>query len=191
MGCGQEIIQNYWILYRDIIIDSDLRKLKKENEIYLISTKSIPIFIKLIEDSKILENKNSSNDQVIEQLEISLSDLFSRNEYRPEKGIKIYSKYAVCKDIIYENDDEKNEFIMVKKNFIKKIGKTGEKNVLLKLEKNKNQIYFPDDKLSLDFIYKRKGICKFVDQTTNIEENKNNYQENISFDQKEKSFKRK
>ena len=45
------------------------------------------------------------------------------------------------------------------------------------IEKNKNQIYFPDDELSLDFIYKRKGICKFVDQTTNIEENKNNYQE--------------
>ena len=44
MGCNQEIIQDYWILYRDIIIDSDLRKLKKENEIYLISTKSIPIF---------------------------------------------------------------------------------------------------------------------------------------------------
>ena len=188
MGCGQEIMKNYSILYRDIIIDSDLRKLKKENEIYLISTKSIPNFIKLIEDSKILENKNSSNDQVMEQLEISLSDLFFRNEYRPEKGIKIYSKFADCKDIMYENDDEKNEFIMVKKNFIEKIGKAGEKNVLLKLEKNKNQIYFPDDELSLDFIYKRKGICKFVDLTTSIEENKNNYQENISFDQKEKSF---
>ena len=42
MGCNQEIIKNYWLLYRDIIIDSDLRKLKKENEIYLVSTKSIP-----------------------------------------------------------------------------------------------------------------------------------------------------
>ena len=161
MGCSEEI-NNYWMAYREILIDSDLEKIENNEKVYLISTESIPIFINLIEKSKILDNKNNSGDDKKKICEKFLSELFTSNHYKPEKNIKIYSKLSECLEIV--NNKKKNEFIIVNEYFLllTNIDKNKNKNKLLKIDKNKN-IYFTESSFVLGVRAKRIGIYEFID----------------------------
>ena len=164
MGCSCFESQ-YEKSYKYILIDSDIKKIKNEDQIflYLLSTKSLSNFIKIIEQSKILEHKNSSTNEPIDKYEKKLKRLFE--EYILEEGIKTYDNYDLCNDIAKKKNNI-NEFIIVTLDFLEliKLQKQYLKYVLIKLDesKNKNYIYFSKYDKRLYFNCKRKGIYEFI-----------------------------
>ena len=166
MGCSDSN-NIYWKAYKLMqIIDSDLKLSSYNNEFYLISTKSIPNFIELIEISAILENITYHDLYFLDGYEEKLKDLFKK--YKLEKDIKIYNDFTECKDLAGGNDEQLNEFIIVKKGFLRIMNfeedRELEKFVMIKWDDNRarNEIYFPNEELSLFFEKKRLGIYKFI-----------------------------
>ena len=69
MGCFASPFEgDYLKLYRFILIESDVKNIG-QNPYYLISTDSIPIFIKIINESKILEYKNNPSKDLVDAYE--------------------------------------------------------------------------------------------------------------------------
>ena len=166
MGCSQEPSNNYNIdykIYKHILIDSDIKKIKDEKYVYLISVESIPNLIKIIEDSNILKYKNNSDDKMLGLIEKSLKDTLKY--YKLEKKITLYNNLALCKDLAGGSNEKKNEFIIVELTFliIMKIEIFSDCSVLIKWDEKKGRqvIFFPKEKLNLDFENKRKGIYEF------------------------------
>ena len=190
MGCDEQIksfeTNKYCSLYQHILIDSDLKKILDKTPVYLISTESIPNFIKIIEESNIFKYKNYSNSKTLEIYENNLKKSFQ--DYRLERKIKIYNNYTLCKDLAGGNNENMNEFIIVDEKFLKIMSIENDLNdeVLIKWNKNRDrQIFlFKKAELNLDFESKRKGIYRFklIDDEYK-KENKNN--EDISFDEDE------
>ena len=190
MGCDEQIksfeTYKYCSLYQHILIDSDLKKILDKTPVYLISTESIPNFIKIIEESNIFKYKNDSNSKTLEIYENNLKKSFK--DYRLERKIKIYNNYTLCKDLAGGNNENMNEFIIVDEKFLKIMSIENDLNdeVLIKWNKNRDrQIFlFKKAELNLDFESKRKGIYRFklIDDEYK-KENKNN--EDISFDEDE------
>jgi hypothetical protein len=175
MGCGLEIQNNYWHSYKHILIDSDLKKIVYERPVYLISAVSIPKFIRILDESKIFKFKNNSDDKMFEKYQDNLIKSFI--EYELERNIKIYNNYTLCKDLAGGSDEKMNEFIIVDKQFlfIMKIKNDLNDSVLLKWNKSKDRqiLYFPKEKLHLDFENKtnRKDIYEFkiIEEKCNLD----------------------
>ena len=190
MGCDEQIksfeTNKYCSLYQHILIDSDLKKILDKTPVYLISTESIPNFIKIIEESNIFKYKNYSNSKTLEIYENNLKKSFE--DYRLERKIKIYNNYTLCKDLAGGNNENMNEFIIVDEKFLKIMSIENDLNdeVLIKWNKNRDrQIFlFKKAELNLDFESKRKGIYRFklIDDEYKKENKKN---EDISFDEDE------
>ena len=190
MGCDEQIksfeTYKYCSLYQHILIDSDLKKILDKTPVYLISTESIPNFIKIIEESNIFKYKNYSNSKTLEIYENNLKKSFQ--DYRLERKIKIYNNYTLCKDLAGGNNENMNEFIIVDEKFLKIMRIENDLNdeVLIKWNKNRDrQIFlFKKAELNLDFESKRKGIYRFklIDDEYKKENKKN---EDISFDEDE------
>ena len=53
----------------------------------------------------------------MDEYEEKLKDLFKK--YKLEKDIKIYNDFTECKDLAGGNDEQLNEFIIVKKGFLR------------------------------------------------------------------------
>ena len=161
MGCFGA--PQYYTLYKHIFTESDIIKSQKEN-IYLISRDSMYNFIKIIEDSKILEIKNNSDEETIKKKENNLAKLF--DDYQLEKNIKFYDDYNQCKKIGCDNDESENEFIIVNKEFLEKIRIENiyDSNVLITFEENTNkkEIYFLTEEHSLEIESIRCGIYRFI-----------------------------
>ena len=85
---------------------------------YLISTKSIPNFIKIIEDSHVFENidKSKENTDNLNKKEDKLFELFKF--YELEDNIKIYCNYEECNSLTKQSNEGDNEFIIVDEPFI-------------------------------------------------------------------------
>ena len=170
MGCSGSI-KKYVNSYKYIIIDSDIKNIKEEKHsfFYLISTKSLPNFIEIIEKSKILEHKNISNNDSISIYEKELKRLF--NDYIIEKNIKIYDNYDLCNYIAKKKNNNDNEFIIVTLDFLYLMELQNKylKYVLIKLDKdkNKNYIYFSKYDEFLYFKSKRKGIYELIAKDNN------------------------
>ena len=165
-----------WILYKYILIESDLKKIRNNIKIFLISAESIPQLLKIIEESKILEYKNNSIESMMKIYEKQLIDLF--RGYKLETNMKIYNDFVECKDIAGDSNEKANEFIIVDEKFLEiaELERENEKKYLIIEDINDRQkIYFPKADLSLDFKYKRKGIFCF----TNVDYENN---DKISFD---------
>ena len=163
MGCSNEFKHNYWISYKHILTNSDLDKIEKEKYVCLISAKSIPNFIHIIENSNIMKYKNNSDDRTFDIIKNKLIEYFEN--YTLEKKIKIYNDYKECKNLAEGKDEKMNEFIIVDESFlnIMKIKKDKNIFVLIKLDKNtdKQIIIFPDEKLHLGFEEKSIKIENF------------------------------
>ena len=102
----------------------------------------------------------------MDEYEEKLKDLFKK--YKLERDIKIYNDFIECKDLAGGNGEELNEFIIVIKGFLRIMNyeekRELEKFVLIKWDDNRarNEIYFPNEELSLFFDKKRLGIYKFI-----------------------------
>ena len=138
-------------------------------KVYLISTKSIPEYIKIL--NKIINNKDAIDkmEKIEENNKINENDQNYRAEfnifnelgqYETENDFKIYD-YQSCKEIKEQNNNEKNEFIIVNEEFLKimnmEIPKKEDKTVELKFYKNvsKIQMTFPISHETI-FIEKKK-----------------------------------
>ena len=109
MGCcGNEKTNIYWESLNYIILASDIDSLEEDCKLYLISTESIPNYIKIINHFKLLENKNKRKDE-------SLKKIFEK--YSLEKDIKILNDINYCKNMAQKKDQKQNEFIIVNENF--------------------------------------------------------------------------
>ena len=171
MGCSGSM-KNFVNSYKYMIIDSDIKNIKDENNSYhyLIMTKSIPKFINIIEESKILEHKNISTNDTIDNCEKKLKMLF--NDYILEENIMICDDYYQCNGISKIENNIINEFIIVTIDFLYLIDLQKEylKYVLIKLDKkdkNKNYIYFSKYDEFLYFKSKRRGIYEFITSDNN------------------------
>ena len=174
MGCFASPFEgDYLKLYRFILIESDVKNIG-QNPYYLISTDSIPIFIKIINESKILEYKNNPSKDLVDAYEKNL--IYSLESYALEKNIKIYYNFEECRNLANDNNEKGNEFIIVEKQYldIMQIEKEKGKFVLINYEKNNDgySIYFQEPKLNLGFEFKKPGICKFINQTNISKMNK-------------------
>ena len=142
-------------------------------ELYLISIESIPLFIKLIEESKVLEYQN--NEAYMEYFKKSL------NNYEIEEDIKIYHKFEECKNLAGGFDQKKNQFIIVDKTFLYSMNIKENQNdfiiIIINNSKKPKEIFFPEEKLSLGCEPIKNGFYKFIildHDNDSIEYNKNN-----------------
>ena len=159
---------------------------KSNEKVYLISTKSILNFIKILNDNNIfedfhdrfLENKNLNIEK-----EKKLKEEFKNFSLRQVIPI-IYSNYPDCKEIFEKQ--ENNEFIIVDGDFIRnfKISDTKFKYVnivnIIKIE----EYYLITIKFPITeelIIAKEKvdkaGFFEFIELEENIENNENNNEE--------------
>ena len=174
MGCNG--LPEYNTAYKNIYTESDIINSEKD-KIYLISRDSMYNFIKIIEDSKILEIKNNADEESIKLIKIKEDNLAkSFADYQLEKNITFYDDYYKCKNIGNNNNQSENEFIIVNKEFLEKLKfkKIYESNVLINFEDNTNkkEIYFLTEERSLEIESKRCGIYRFIGDDN--EENNSN-----------------
>ena len=186
MGCSNSIninssslilkiknfIKSYLIIRK--IIDS-IFNYDNPLKVYLISTKSIPKYM------TILNNKINNIDSICEKKVIEENNEINENssnyksqfnifnelgKYEPENDFKIYD-YQSCKEIKEQNNNEINEFIIVNEEFLKimnmKIPENEDKTVELKFNKNIS-------KIQMTFPISHETI--FIEQKSN---NDNNY----------------
>ncbi len=153
---------------------------------FVISTDSIKNYISIINKYNIFDHLD--NEEKIEELEEKLkNDLI--NDYELE-NIEIIHDYSQFKDLSEKN---KNEFIIVNKNFIenmskKDVKKEEVKEVLITLDKNKNinTIEFKNSSNNQNntiiFNEKKKGIYEFfpIDISTIIKYNSYKDKSNIT-----------
>ena len=152
-----------------------LKKIKIENhstlnDIYLLSVKSIPNFIKFIEQEEVLENLNTDNNDDNKRFK---EKFFNGNKtYRLDKIIIIYDSYQNCKDIAEENRTNENAFIMVEKDFIELI-KDNNKLINKKVILNKNQMKIKFHSNLLKIKEKTNVIYEFKKEKKEKEDNFN------------------
>ena len=127
-------------------------------DVYLISTKSIPNFINIVNNSKILERKID----IIEIEENYLNE--GLGQYALDKNIKIYFDFQECKNLV-DKDNEDNEFIIVDCKFLNSMDMRNflDKKVELKINNKYSikKIKFSNSKEYLYINEKKPGIFKF------------------------------
>ena len=159
------IFPKLYNLYKQMIIN--LKDINKDtlNDIYLISVKSIPNFIKPIEKSNILKIIKEGKENKIISIERKLKK--ENQNYQLEKEIKIYSDYIPSKTLSENNNDE-NEFIIVDMIFVEKMVENFDKyknktvNLIFDKSQSKMEIKFPISGYTLKIKEKRLGIYEFI-----------------------------
>ena len=104
-------------------------------EKYLIKTKSIPNFIRIIKESGILSNMRNKKE-LMKKL----------NDYTLETNIEIISDYEEGKNLLSKEED--NEFIIVDKKFLEKMKATNISN----LDDKKVEVFREKKDLKVRFI---------------------------------------
>ena len=134
---------------------------------FLISTNSIPKFMKIIKNSKILNYLNDKNKNDLKDLEDKLN--YELSAYEIEKNIKIYYDYNELKKISKEDNENENEFIIVDELFcrIMKIEEYFNEYNKLNISINKSIMKITTDDYSDIFYFTQKenGIYKFINRS--------------------------
>ena len=174
--CGKDSLnvkeKDINIAKKYISFKNTLKKIKEKkesslNDIYLVKAKSIPIFIKLIEDPEVLIDINTNNNDE----KTFIEDIYERkNENNGiDKDIIIYNSYQDCIKIIEKNDE--NEFIIVEKDFIELINN---KLINNKVALNAYTQTIKFNSKNLEIKEKRTGIYEFVkEKESKIQDNFN------------------
>ena len=152
-------------VYNDIKSFISIIRESKEinNTIYLISTKSIPNLIKIIEDSHVLENIDKSKENT-DNLGKSENKLFESFQfYELEDNIKIFCDYEECNSLTKQSNEGDNEFIIVGEPFIKNmnINYSNIENMKVNFHINKDKI------MEIQFPFSKKVLM--------IQQKKNRY----------------
>ena len=145
MGClsginGEEItIENNPYYDSFLNMRKNIEYLKDNHNIkiekYLIKTKSIPNFIRIIKESGILSNMRNKKE-LMKKL----------NDYTLETNIEIISDYEEGKNLLSKEED--NEFIIVDKKFLEKMKATNISN----LDDKKVEVFREKKDLKVRFI---------------------------------------
>ncbi len=145
MGClygrnGEEItIENNPYYDSFLNMRKNIEYLKENYNIkiekYLIKTKSIPNFIRIIKESGILSNMRNKKE-LMKKL----------NDYTLETNIEIISDYEEGKNLLSKEED--NEFIIVDKKFLEKMKATNISN----LDDKKVEVFREKKDLKVRFI---------------------------------------
>ena len=145
MGClsginGEEItIENNPYYDSFLNMRKNIEYLKENHNIkiekYLIKTKSIPNFIRIIKESGILSNMRNKKE-LMKKL----------NDYTLETNIEIISDYEEGKNLLSKEED--NEFIIVDKKFLEKMKATNISN----LDDKKVEVFREKKDLKVRFI---------------------------------------
>ena len=132
---------------------------------YLISTNTIPNFIKIIKKLNILEYLITKNNE-INELESKLNECLGN--YKLEENIKLIYDYEDCKNIIKNG----YEFIIVDELFcrVMKIDEyyleNKKVNINIDISKFKHEIKFNSDNI-IDFRENDTGFYKFLYEKNN------------------------
>ena len=155
--------KKFFKTYKGMIFINEIDDTKFTLNSFLISNKTVPIFIKLINDSIVNENDNN-----IKNRENIIKKAF--NNYKPEKNIKLYYSFEECEYIINQNLISENKFIIVDEYFFKymniNIKDKIKKQVIINIDKNKSfySITFPKFNKSLNFIELNAGIYQLKEK---------------------------
>ena len=156
--------KNFFKAYKRIIFIDEISKDKISFNAFLIDIKTIPNFIKLIEE--LILNKKNINDEII------LKNAFKN--YILEKQIKIFYLFEECENIIKQNLEKENSFIIVDKLFLKymnlNINDENKRYVVINIDKDKSLycINFPISNKKINFIELKPGIYKFDENKINM-----------------------
>ena len=140
-------------------------------DVYLVSTKSIPNFIKILKKQF---NKEIRNESELMDIEKKLREKFK--DYIIEKNIVIYNNYQNCLDII--NQKKNNEFILTGEKFFtnfeiesKKYKGREVKIIEINKKEKKMIIKFPTSEKILEAKEKQKGYFQLNAISTYVENN--------------------
>ena len=196
MGCSSHItLENNKYKSAYECLKSLLNYIKKNNileiEVFLVSAKSIPNFIKIIEDFEGFENlsgfqnkdNNRENNENIKNSEMALKrKLLCYNS----ENISIYYDYNSCIKLMELNHDKKNEFIIADNKFMDYMNVNTEinqyKKVKISTNVNKSKMFvkFQDQNI----LFREKKFCIFEFYENNDYKNlinKENVENNIKY----------
>ena len=158
--------------------------------VYLIKTKSIPNFIKILKEAF----KTVKTEEELEEAEKNLEEKLK--DYQLEKNVEIYDSYKPCLEII-QNKLE-NEFIIVREDFLNNLEIEDDKNKkvqIIEIDKNNHSMkikFLASEKIIiLEEIKEQRGYFQFseVEEGTlvnqkesevSIKYNNNNINNNIN-----------
>ena len=164
MGASSSNAKNekYFKAYKRMIFINEIDNPIINFKSFLINSKTIPNFIKLIRDS--IVNKKENAEEIIRN---------ALKNYKPEKNIELYYSFEECENMINQNLINENNFIIVDEYFFKYINinikNKDKKQVLINIDKNKSlySITFPISNKSLNFIELNSGIYQFTENIIN------------------------
>ena len=130
--CNNKVYENFKKTFKKL---KERRPQKLEN-IYLLSTNSIPKFVQFINQQVVLTNLHSDNNRDDSEFRNCLSNDI---DYELFQNIKSYDSYQSCKDIAERNKDDENEFIIVEKDFIESINSNDDRLINRKVKLNINE----------------------------------------------------
>ena len=145
--CNKEVYENFKKTFKKLKI---IRPQNLE-DIYLLSTNSIPKFVQFIKQPVVLTNLHSDNNGDDSEFRNYLSNDI---DYELFQNIKSYDSYQPCKDIAERNEDDENEFIIVEKDFIESIISNNDmlinRKVKLNINENEMKIQFLSNFLKIE-----------------------------------------
>ena len=163
INLNKEKIKKFYKAFSNIIeIKNWISKTNSGSiDVFLISTKSIPNFLKIVNKFQILFQMERKSD-IIENKEVDLKE--NLKNYTLEKDIKIYFDFQECKNLV-DKDNEDNEFIIVDCKFLNSMDMRNflDKKVELKINNKYSikKIIFSNSEEYLYIIEKKPGIFKF------------------------------
>ena len=163
LNLNKEKIKKFYKAFSNIIeIKNWISKTNSGSiDVFLISTKSIPNFLKIVNKFQILFQMERKSD-IIENKEVDLKE--NLKNYTLEKDIKIYFDFQECKNLV-DKDNEDNEFIIVDCKFLFSMNMRNflDKKVELKINNKYSikKIIFSNSEEYLYIIEKKPGIFKF------------------------------
>ena len=163
LNLNKEKIKKFYKAFSNIIeIKNWISKTNSGSiDVFLISTKSIPNFLKIVNKFQILFQMERKSD-IIENKEVDLKE--NLKNYTLEKDIKIYFDFQECKNLV-DKDNEDNEFIIVDCKFLFSMDMRNflDKKVELKINNKYSikKIIFSNSEEYLYIIEKKPGIFKF------------------------------
>ena len=161
-------IKNFLIEY---IYGKNTISTQNEIDVYLVSTKSIPNFIKILKEQF---NKEIRDESELMDIEKNLREKFK--DYIIEKNIVIYNSYQTC--LVVLNQEENNEFILTGEKFFTNfeiesgIYKGRELKIIeINKKEKKMKIKFPTSEKIIEAKEKQKGYFQFNVISTYVENN--------------------